>query len=449
MPNSNDNRYREIKTRAFDRLLQAFLFLESRRSDYSEYQLAYHRCTRNLLAAQLLLLIGARTAAVHIANKILGIARKYQFVEITLSTATLLRDVYATSADEALFEKCVRLCNTCIEQLLAQYQSDDFLDSIRMLILNHPTEVADYEQTLDLILREHARLLQVQSSHHVKVNQFRLEVLSCVALSRPAGIIRSCEQALQYLHTNRSLIPTSLHGEFEMFRLKALLATGNEMQVRNEHVRVLQCFHQGSTDWFTCILGQVVALFRSGCYEDVPALLLMAVKHEGFQRDGANVVELFATQAAYLQLLHLMGMVSLSDETRADLQALLHHNSDNGITFSDLDLIIARTCTHIILARNEEALRMIESLESTSKSLRNDSLVQRAQHFVLLLVELVRTSTPTACGEEAESPSVQRIAPSTSRSFENWQSEPIPYERLYSYLLASIRSQSSWQQKES
>lgn len=436
----NDVRYQDTKARAFDRLMQSFLFLEVRRSEYSDYQLAYHRCTRNLLAAQLLHFVGANTAAIHIANKLLGTSLKYQFVEITLSAATLLRDVYITGTNDALSEKCSQLCSTCFEQLVARYESDDTLDAVRVISQNRRHEPADLQRSLEAILHEHSRLLQVHNGHYMQVNHYRLEVVSYTLLDRPGDVITVCDSARQYVQQHRRRLPDSLLGEFHLYRMQSLLATGREATIREEFSSILPSFKEGTSDWFKCILCQVVAVLRSGSYQDALGLLLLVASQHASKRLSPDVIDSFAASAAFVQLLHHLGKVEASAETLEKIQTMLRTEGDSGVTMKDLDLIVARICSQIVRTEFDEALCMMEALDSFSQPLRNDPYVARVQDFTRRLRQLLRSQTTSVRSHDIEAEMPDSTFFVASSNLHNWHNEPIPLERLFAYVTASRRS---------
>ena len=81
----SDARYRTLKSRALDRLLQTLLLLEIRKPNHPDYVVYYHRCARNLIAVRTLVTFGSLSVGMRIAEKTLVIAKKYQFTEFTLN----------------------------------------------------------------------------------------------------------------------------------------------------------------------------------------------------------------------------------------------------------------------------------------------------------------------------------------------------------------------------
>lgn len=93
--NSNGKAYKKLRTNLKKQLINTVFFIDRKSADFNEYQKAYYNTCKEWAAMKILLGREARVAAIMLAQKIIRQAKQFEFTEITLDTARILRMHYA------------------------------------------------------------------------------------------------------------------------------------------------------------------------------------------------------------------------------------------------------------------------------------------------------------------------------------------------------------------
>lgn len=298
-----DARYRTLKSRAFDRLLQALLLLEIRTPSYSEYVTNYHRCQRNLVVARTLVSFSSHRAATKLAEKTLHIATKFEFTEVTIHLLTLLRSSYAMLADKRRFAACNKSIRQSMELLEAELRSEELLELLQVEIRqgNAP------EESLLTLARqycgEHTELAKTHRTFTITLNQFRLEIVVGGLSQDIASVSRACDAARDYLRSRPHLNQQSRMGEFGLLKMQACVENRAGALVVDEIVDNASMFTAGGTNWYLTLEYGILSALQCGRYDVALSLWQEGRTHRRFSQAIETVQQTWQVLEAYMHLL--------------------------------------------------------------------------------------------------------------------------------------------------
>ena len=298
----SDARYRTLKSRALDRLLQTLLLLEIRKPNHPDYVVYYHRCARNLIAVRTLMTFGSMSVGMRIAEKTLVIAKKYQFTEFTLNLLTLLRESYAKIVDKRRFLESNQEIAYYLHLLEAELGSEELLDTLQ---LESCQNKFTHEQLLVLskeLYSQHLEIVDQFDSFKIRLNHYRFTVIHNALRGNLEAVRICCDEARAYLSGNNHLSQRSRVGEFGLLKLQACVNNRQSHLILDEIEEILECFTVGGTNWFLTLEFGIQAFIQCGDYQRAYALWCTGQRSGALSRSNPRVQEMWYILEAYFNL---------------------------------------------------------------------------------------------------------------------------------------------------
>lgn len=362
----SDARYRTLKSRAFDRLLQVLLLLEIRKPNHSEYMVYYHRCARNIIAVRTLLTFGSRTAGMRIAEKTLVIAKKYQFTEFTLNLLTLLRESYTTLVDKRRFLDSNEQIGFYMQLLEAELRSGELLDTVQM---ESRQRKISQEQLLAMsqdLYSQHVEILRQFDSFKIRMNHYRFTVVYNALHGNLEAVRFTCDEARTYLSNNSHLSQRARLGEFGLLKLQACVNNKQAHLMLHEIDDLLQCFTPGGINWFVTLEFGIQANIQCDSYQQAYDYWSTGQHNGALSRTSPRIQEMWYVVEAYfraLNTLHRLEMepgVGQIDDINA-FTATPPELSKEQAGYS-VHVLIAQVCMLIAAREFEAATKRMEYL---------------------------------------------------------------------------------------
>ncbi len=218
-----DARYRQLKSRFRKRLLNTFFFLDPNLAQLTGRTAALYSCRRNLALVHILLINGAVETALGEALQIQNMALRFGFPDLVVSSALIIREIYAGQNDEKNFSKQDKLVEEYEAARQAEQLSEKYIQFIR---LAYQSGEALRQTTLLEINTRCDELLQLSEQHTaplINFNAFEAWMLRFELEGDFASAADVAEQAEDYLKKQ----PTHQADEklklFALGRLRAAL----------------------------------------------------------------------------------------------------------------------------------------------------------------------------------------------------------------------------------
>ena len=118
-----NHKYKKLKYRFRQRLLNSILFIDVNKPNYTDIQKAYYNCYKDWATVRVLLGKGAVRSAIAVAEKTLRHTLKFEFTELSCNISRVLRLYFATTeGSKKKFVKYIGLhknnCKSCRQSLL-------------------------------------------------------------------------------------------------------------------------------------------------------------------------------------------------------------------------------------------------------------------------------------------------------------------------------------------
>ncbi|MBI2794154.1 MAG: hypothetical protein HYX66_05830 [Ignavibacteria bacterium] len=303
-----DQRYRTLKSRTYERLLHSLLFLQVKQPEHSEYLSYYYKCTRNLICAQSLMRFASRKAGFAVSQKTLLIAQKYEFTDICLTLAVLLRETSAFWGQRKKFDYYDGLGSKYLKILEAEYRTNALLDKYSLEMIATSRTKQYLLQLAESVKNEIDDLVKLYGSHLLKLNKVRIDIAVASQLNDFQMIIEVCDAAIEYLAANKHLSQPARLGEF---RLRKMIS---QINVRQYHAAfqsadtVVDSFQEAGNNWFIALYYATCAAFLSENYSRADYYISTATRHKRFSLADESTRESRVIFGAYAHLAELLGL---------------------------------------------------------------------------------------------------------------------------------------------
>lgn len=390
--NHQDQRYRTLKSRAFDRLLHVLLLLDFRRPTYSEYIAQYHRCARNVVAVRLLMSFASRKIGTRIAEKTLIVTKRYQFTELTLDLLILLRASYSIYLDRRSFQECNEQIREHLALFKAELRSDEILHHLQINTRQGEGLDVSTRRAAQTWLTEHAEITQLKDSNKLRLNQHLIAIVHHGLEGNVREFCEACDDARRFYDETPALADPVRVGSLSLIKLRACL-TGRQIGlVAHEISNIVKEFTEGSPEWFKALEYGTMAYIHSGDYNSAFQLWVRGRMHSVYSHMPTHVMEPWRLLEAYVHLLVQLDLITpkqggnLQFDTTSFLRAVPEFSMEHARYNSHI--LILHVCFHLMHGDYKSADARLEHLRVYASRYIKSSHDQVLRVFIKHLVGL-------------------------------------------------------------
>ena len=442
---AGDQRFRTLKSRTYERLIRSVLFIKVDQPEHSEYLHYYYKCMSGLVAAQLLMRCASRRAGYAIACKTLTAAQKYEFTDICLPLAVLLRESSALWSLHSQFEVYCTKVRLYEFALVSEQESECLLDSLRLeqnsIRLERSYYVSKHKRVLELI-----RSMSLKSpSHILTLNLYRAEIAYLETIEDFQQVKRQCDFAIAYLAANNHLSQRARHGEFLLRGIAADIYTRKRIDSTHGKECLSMLVH-GGPNWFAAQSLLFASSFQNMELENANNIYCDVISHSNFKRMDQLTIERWNLHGAYIKLAELLKLHSPEQSSVSNFRLTTFLNSMIMETRSKQDsnsLIVIFHAFYLLLNnRYDEAEKRIEYLNVYCTRYLKEISNSRLWLFVKATQAIPRNRGNAAGLRRAWTPALSRIKEAFSIPMPAEINELIPYDVLMEAYLRTVEEKS-------
>ncbi len=444
---SNDQRYRRLKARLTTLLSNAILLIDvdaKRLGGVYENDLELRK---QLSVAQILWYDGQYKGAAIILERYLPLALKEE-ATVYLVTALpqlrfhayhYLKNPQKFETYEALFQKWnwVRNAEQDIRSIYERLSVSYSLSTI-------PDRAALTNLLNDALIRHLQQFEGVDTAYYIM--QFHLlKVVDALNRIDYRKVVATCWEAIERLkekeQTRRAYISVFLL----QIPINAI-RFDDFQQSRRAILEYIRLSDEGSMAWFSILRVYYYVCLQSEQYQEAVRVNNQVFNHKNFKRQPQEMKERFYLLRIYLNWLVKAGVADTGSLVIDAFRFTRFYNDI--VTFSqdrqgvNIPKLIIRILWYITVDELNTAWRFIENLDRYhSRHLRNAASLRRTYYFVRIVLQIEKASFNSAVfvrqTEKLYETLRSHTRPSEQQSFEV---EIIPYERLYSQIVALLKS---------
>lgn len=446
-----DQRFRTLKSRTYERLMQSLLFLQVKQPEHSEYLAFYYKCMRNLIGAQTLMRFASRKAGYAIALKTLTVAQRYDFTDICLPLAVLLRDSAALWNQRTVFLHHNRDVIKYLGAYKAECDANFLLDHIK-LEMTVSTRKQSYLVDLhkDAMIKIEAMRKEFDT-HTMRLSSYRAAYFYYDFLEDFSNVIKVCDQAIAYLDGCPHLSHRARYGEFTLQKMSAALYVRSYEQAAALSDVSIGSFTEAGNNWYFASDLAFVAAICLQDYTKAEYYYTRATSHKQYNMLPESSRERWIIYGAYLLLVERLGLYAPSQSRATSFRLTTYLNSVPEESKSKKVYNVLIIVSHIFfLMLNGDLSKDLETIETIEKRIDylrvyssrylKDKHFSRVRIFLRLVQSFPKYSFDPVLIRKHSKKILRELYASSQDPMPSETNELIPFEVMVESLLVTMEN---------
>lgn len=440
------NSYRKLKSSLKKQLKEAVLLFDERKPDFNDYQKAYYQCHKEWAAVKILLGRNAREVAVDIAQSLLNRSRKYEFSDLAMDMASVLRLHYgARMGDGEKFQ----IYNNLLKEyrklfFLEQEAQEAYIDLVINYVNNRSPKSEQHTRAKAASDRLHAAIAG-KESRQLQLYVYLIDLMVCTTVYNYSGALQVCQEAIEYFENKPycDKLPLQIFYYQELVCYIQLCQFNEGKEVAD---KCLEFMVEGSFNWFKYQELYFILAMHTSEYENGVRIFEEATQHPRFSFLPENVREIWKIYEAYLYFLKTLDKIQEMPQSTDGYNSFrLSRFLNEVIVFSkdksglNAAILIAQIMTLISEKRHEEAIDRLDTTQQYCYRYLKTEHTRRTYYFLKMMLKIPHLGF----NKEAILQKTQKIldqlkATPLEVANQAVEVEIIPYEVLWEYLLQTL-----------
>ena len=443
-----------LKGQLKERLINTLFFINTKESKLRDSQKAYYSCYKDLNAIHILLGKFARRPAIKMATKTFGVALKYEFTDIALELARILRRHYGSIIGDRIkfnfYNDHVKTLNRKYE---AELLAEEFYCEIATNFVNSKgfkkemsERAAQFSNELDRIPEQYRSFKFSLFYFNIKANQYELT-------GNYNQTLKVSKEALAYFSKNEHLTSPNHKLVYLVKKLtgEIFLKKFDQAEVTSE--ASLNLAQSGSRNWYFCVDYTMRLHFYANNFKKAYDTFQKAVGHPKYNSLPPALSELWKIHEGFISYLVSIGKIEVDDSDSSKRfkinkfvnEVPLYSRDKRGV---NVNIIILQI---LFLLKEHKYGRIIDRVESlrmyTHRYLKKNE-TYRSNCFLKMLMQLPATSFHKTAVIRKASGYLEKLKEEPiGLSQQSAEIEIIPYEKLWDFILESLEDKFHTQRK--
>jgi len=441
----SNSSYRKLRNNLKNRLINSVFFINIKQPSYTDRERAYYECYKDWAAAKILFAKDARVSGIDLCHKILNLAERFEFTELALDVARMLRLHYGTmEGDFKKMDQYHELCRKYEDIWLREGEAEWLYTNLVSRYVNnkntedkiHQIARQYYEQLEDALEKYETYKLQlcgrlIQMVAHTSVNDYK-------------STITLCDKAIAFFERKDYNVNASI----QIFLHQLMVCHTQLKQYEQGEAAAKKCLkisEEGTFNWFKNQELYLLLSMHTGEYQQTYFIFNEVVDHSRFRFLPEVVQETWKIYEAYIHYLIDVGRIATNPEdSRFNKFRLGKFLNETPIFSKDkrgmnIPILVVQILFMILQKKYDAAIDSIEAIEKyCSRHLKKDDTF-RSNCFIKMLLQIPISSFHKAAVTRKADKYLKRL---TSTPLEvanqNHEIEIIPYEDLWQFALESM-----------
>ncbi len=296
-----DDRYRQLKSRFRKRLLNTLFFLDVNTPDASNYSRAYFSCQKEWALVKILEINGALDSAATMARQTFVTAQKFQFADVMVDAARILRQFAAENGRAKEYEEYDGQLKIYKDVLEAEIRSEEFYQRARL----------SYSQGDESTLKAHidtycdalVSLNGMYKSSVIQYNTLLMQSIRAVMLRQFQNVIGVANEAETYMKANPNFYRQDISDMLESSRMSAYLHTREYRNGKTAFEKLMTVNEEGSDFWFNVNHYYFLLCMHTENYIPAAGVLNKVLTNSMFKKLKIEIKEFWLLAEAYINLM--------------------------------------------------------------------------------------------------------------------------------------------------
>lgn len=439
------NKYYNLKARLEERLSLAAILTESKKKNFSSRQTAFFECNRKWASAMILIAKQSRVAAIGQLEVLMKQTLHFEFTELSMSIASMLRTHFGTIADDqGKYERY----NSIYEKNKTVWQLEGAVESHYNTLMRRYIGIRATPQELRTEALQTVATIQplLRSSDAFKVHLLG-RLIELKAHERdPKATLRLCEEAIAFFEQKPydSRLPSQA---FYYNLISACIQLRDFERGESAIESFSSVTEEGSFNWLKLQEQYCQLALHTHNYETALKVLVAAKKYLRAEWIPPHVKEIWKIYEYFIFFLICIGKIqdtTLIEEAALRRSKILGETPTFSKDKRGMNIPILLIQILILIAQHDysKAIDRIDSIAVYSgRYLKKDNDSFRSNCFIKMLLQLPKSEF----NREAAKRSCQKLLAQLesvplNTSHQSHEIEVIPYETLWQLTLEILAS---------
>lgn len=439
--------YKKLRGTLKNRLIDAVLLLDLNQFANTQRQKAQCRCYKDWAAVKMLMSKNANTAGIALCQRLLKRAKKYEFTELVMETASLLRVYYGTVGGELrkfehyndLFKYYRSIWN---QENLAE---ELYTELVVRYVKSKATQPEIYAQASNYY-EKIAAPIEKYNTYRLHLSGKLIQMMIHTSTNNYPEASQLCDKIIRFFESKEYVAATPL----QIFWYQKIVCCVQLRQFEQGKNAIKQCLmyqEEGSYNWFKMQQMHILLSFHTRSYQQAYEQFAMLVNHPQYSNLPEHFSETIRIYGAHLYYLSAIGKIELLEKDR------YFHNfrlakfvNDTPIFSKDkrgmhIPILIIQILLLTLDRKYGLVIDKIDAIEKyCSRYLRKDDTF-RSNCFIKMLLQIPISNFHRISVERKTKVFVNRLLEMPIELAQQTHDvELIPYEDLWEFALSSLQN---------
>ncbi|MFK7900055.1 MAG: hypothetical protein AB8B61_04785 [Cyclobacteriaceae bacterium] len=433
--------YQKLRTTIKDRLVKSLFLIDLKKASYAVRQKAYYESYSEWAAAKILFGKQASTVAISLSQKLLKLAKKFEFTELAVDITHTLRLYYGTiEGDYKKYQKYNEMFKYYEQLWILENRAEEYYTDLSIRFVNSKASDVDVQKIAWEHFQELAPYLEKYNSYQLHFCTYLIKVGIYTLTNNHEKIIEACESAILFFRGKSY----SARLPFQAFYYKQAISY---FQVRNfdaciEAAEKCESFiEKGSFNWFKVREVYLLVKLHKKNAEIPHEILETVLSNDKFDNLPANVQEFWKILEAYLQFVKFCQEDQGSDGQSFRIAKFLNEievfaKDKKGMNIS---VQVLKILVNLLKRNHDDLIESMDAINQYRKRYLQKEDTQRSNLFFKMLLVIPRKGFQRNEVEKAAQKYIDELDRVPLKVMnQTYQLEIVPYEKLWALALDLI-----------
>lgn len=443
-PDYNPTNYTTLKNNLTNRLLNSLFFINLSEDKYSSFQKTFIDVEKSRAIIKLLTGRSSRKTSMELTEKLISKSLKYQFTDVSLDLAKILRKHYRTlGKNSTKAKKYHSIVNEQYEILGKEIELENYYELLVEGLQNKRSTQSDLAVKGKNYANKAKSIFIGTQSHKLGYYAHLIFVLSEELSNNFQGVEKTCKEAIKYHEQRSNLISRERVLGFYIKLLAVYIPLQKFKEGEAVAIKILESIKVGSVNWFLTLEHYFLLSMHTENYEKANEILEETTSHNGFKKLAPYYKEIWLVYEAYIEYLRQAGLLPKLKKKNFKIGKFMNQvpNFSRDKTGINISILIIQVLLLIAQGKETKVIDRVEALRTyVYTHLRNDESL-RSNCFIKMLLKMTEANfhqngTIRKAKGLKDKLSEARIG---TKGYSNYV-EIIPYEKLWDISLKFLRN---------
>jgi hypothetical protein len=282
--NPQDPKYRKLKSRFRQKLLNTIFLIEPNKPLSSGYDRTYFNCHKEWAQIKILTANNALLIAESLTRQLLNISQKFKFTDITLNCLRELRAHAVRKEDQKSFDHYIELEKKYEALFQKENRSKELLERTMLMSMAISNKPEVLPSGLIEYCEEMVSLSELYDSPTIFKHMFKAWIIRYELEADHYAIVEVCIQAEQYLLNNEKYFPTKDIYSFYVKKMLAFLHLQDYSRGKKHSEDCLPKIPNSSYEWFKFMEIYLLLAIHAQNYYQAFAIFNNIISNNNFKK---------------------------------------------------------------------------------------------------------------------------------------------------------------------